>query len=118
VTSGVAAMPASLAATRAAAITASIAACATQPSPIVVATCTSPGAAHGPNQRSSIGRVPTRTSTVPAGGAVSHDVFVQTFGGCAGSETFTYQATGLVCTDPPALQASFNIAGTSVCFCS
>ena len=58
------------------------------------------------------------SSTVPAGGAVSHDVFVQTFGGCAGSETFTYQATGLVCTDPPALQASFNIAGTSVCFCS
>ena len=55
---------------------------------------------------------------MPAGGAVSHDVFVQTFGGCAGSETFTYQATGLVCTDPPALQASFNIAGTSVCFCS
>lgn len=58
------------------------------------------------------------SSTVPAGGAISHDVFLQTFGGCAGAETVTYQATGLVCTDPPVLQASFNIAGSSACFCS
>lgn len=58
------------------------------------------------------------SSTVPAGGMVSHDVTVLSFSACAGSETFTYQATGLVCTDPPALQASFNIAGSSFCFCS
>lgn len=59
------------------------------------------------------------SSTVPAGGMVSQDVTVLSFnGGCTGSETITYQATGLVCTDPPALQASFNIAGSSFCFCS
>jgi len=59
------------------------------------------------------------SSTVPAGGMVSQDVTVLSFSGaCTGSETFTYQATGLVCTDPPALQASFNIAGSSFCFCS
>ncbi len=59
------------------------------------------------------------SSTVPAGGAVSHDVGVQSFGSCAATETVTYQASGLVCTDPPpALTASFNITGTSFCFCS
>jgi hypothetical protein len=61
----------------------------------------------------------TPSSTVPAGGVVSAELSVSTFSECAGSETISYQATGAVCTATPlALAASFNITGTSVCFCS
>jgi len=59
------------------------------------------------------------SSSVPAGGTVTTGLAVVTFGACTGSETVSYQATGQVCTTTPlALAASFNIAGSSSCFCS
>lgn len=61
----------------------------------------------------------TPSSDVAAGATVSTDLAVLTFGTCTASETVTYQVTGTVCSVTPlALAASFNIAGSSACFCS
>jgi hypothetical protein len=57
--------------------------------------------------------------TVAAGGVVTQDIRPFTQGGCSGAAAITYQLTGMVCAGPTAtLQATFNITGTSSCFCS
>ena len=56
---------------------------------------------------------------VAAGGVVMQDIRTFTQGGCSGAAAIVYPLTGTACTGPTVtLQATFNITGTSSCFCS
>lgn len=56
---------------------------------------------------------------IEAGGSVTQMVRPFATGSCSYAGAITYQVTGSVCSAPLAtLQATFNITGTSSCFCS
>ncbi|MEZ4400182.1 MAG: hypothetical protein R3B06_09195 [Kofleriaceae bacterium] len=60
------------------------------------------------------------SSDVAPGATVTQDIRVLTFGGCTASETVVYNVvSGPSCdSGAPGLPVTFNIAGSSSCFCS
>ncbi|MCE9573700.1 MAG: hypothetical protein K8W52_11135 [Deltaproteobacteria bacterium] len=59
------------------------------------------------------------SSIVAGGETITHNLGLFTLGPCSGSDTLTYFVQGQVCApDVLAMPASYNITGTSSCFCS
>lgn len=59
------------------------------------------------------------SASVAGGASISHDVSVSATGACSGTGTVEYTVTGSVCTATPlSLPVTYNISGSSTCFCS